>query len=265
MTKIMRALSAVLIAAGVALLILYTRFQDQSSLSLLNQPSYYQSRSYRYVLIAGIAAIALSLLGAFFAWFKSLDKKEEILPNAGYSTGDEIQTWLKGSTAETGTMPQGGAPTGTTPQYTAPQQPQYTTTQQSDMGQQQYTGQQTYGNPTYGNADPYVQNTYNQQYNANGYGQDPYNQNAYAQNPYAQNQYTQPGYGTQATPYGYAENPTGTEQTTVLPNNGYPTGTEQTTVLPNNGYPIGAEQTTVLQENEYPNGMNGDAWKEEKR
>ena len=43
--------------------------------------------------------LVFSVLGSFFSWFKKLDPAKEALPNAGYASQEEIETWVSGSTA----------------------------------------------------------------------------------------------------------------------------------------------------------------------
>lgn len=99
MSKLLRIISTGMILVGIAYVFVYTWGQG-SRLELLNQPSYYTVQNYWFIFVSGIGVIVFSLLGSFFSWFKQLDVKEEILPNAGYASGQEIQTWIKGSTAD---------------------------------------------------------------------------------------------------------------------------------------------------------------------
>lgn len=100
MNKSFRTISTILIAIGLIFLYLYLQFQSGNRLQILEQPSYYVVQNYWYVFLAGIFVILFSVLGSFFSWSKQLEKKEEILPNAGYATDEEISTWIAGSTAD---------------------------------------------------------------------------------------------------------------------------------------------------------------------
>lgn len=100
MSKIFRIVSTVMIAIGIVFLLLYVQSQGSSKVDVLNQPSYYVTQSYWLVFVSGSAVIGFSLLGSFFSWFKSFDTTEDILPNAGYASGQDIEAWVKGSTAD---------------------------------------------------------------------------------------------------------------------------------------------------------------------
>lgn len=100
MTRLFRIISIIMIAAGFVYLALYTSMQGQTALGALDRPSYYTAQNYTLLFLAGIAVLAFSLMGSFFSWFKALDKKEEVLPNAGYASYDNIESWLRGTTAD---------------------------------------------------------------------------------------------------------------------------------------------------------------------
>lgn len=100
MGKIFKMISVIMIVAGLAFLFVYTQSQNGSKLDILDQPSYYAARNYWLMFIAGIVVLLFSLLGSFFSWFKEFDTKEEILPNAGYASDQEIRTWVGGTSAD---------------------------------------------------------------------------------------------------------------------------------------------------------------------
>lgn len=96
---ILKVLSTILIAAGIADLFLFVNRQNRSLLDIFDQPSYYAMQNYKMLFLAGIAVVAFSVLGSFFSWSDKIDPKEEVLMNAGYTSAQNIETWLKGSTA----------------------------------------------------------------------------------------------------------------------------------------------------------------------
>ncbi len=100
MSKIFKTASTAMIAVGLAFLFRYIQTQGVSKLDILRQPSYYTVQNYWFVFVAGIAVLLFSLLGSFFSWFKEFDVKEEILPNAGYASDQEIRTWVAGEGTE---------------------------------------------------------------------------------------------------------------------------------------------------------------------
>lgn len=100
MSKIFKIVSMIMIAVGLAFLFFYTQSQNGNQLDILQQPSYYAARNYWLMFIAGIAVLLFSLLGSFFSWFKEFDTKEEVLPNAGYASEQEIRTWVEGTGAD---------------------------------------------------------------------------------------------------------------------------------------------------------------------
>ncbi|MCR5794760.1 MAG: hypothetical protein K6G61_05380 [Solobacterium sp.] len=97
--RILKILSTVLIAVGIAYLFLFVREQNSSVLDIFDRPSYYAAQNYRLLFLAGIASVAFSVLGSFFSWSDKIDPKEEVLMNAGYTSAQNIATWLKDSTA----------------------------------------------------------------------------------------------------------------------------------------------------------------------
>lgn len=99
MSKIFKMISTAMIAVGLLFLFLYLRSQGGNRLEILECPSYYITQNYWFVFLAGIAVLLFSLLGSFFSWFKHFDAKEEILPNAGYATEQQIHTWVRGTAA----------------------------------------------------------------------------------------------------------------------------------------------------------------------
>mgnify|MGYP007123093104 CR=1 FL=1 len=100
MSKMFKTASTAMIAVGLAFLFRYIQAQGGSKLDILGRPSYYAVQNYWFVFVAGIAVLLFSLLGSFFSWFKEFDRKEEVLPNAGYASDQEIRTWVTGSDAE---------------------------------------------------------------------------------------------------------------------------------------------------------------------
>ncbi len=120
MNKSFRVISTILIVIGLLFLYLYLQFQNGDRLQVLAQPSYYLVQNFWYVFLAGIFVIVFSVLGSYFSWFKQMEKKEDILPNAGYATHEEINTWIAGTSADTTRAGAAGAtggpsvsPTGT--------------------------------------------------------------------------------------------------------------------------------------------------------
>ena len=102
MSKIYRILSTALIIAGLGFLGYYFIGQNFSSkIELFDKPSYYVVQNYKYVFLSGIFVLLFSLLGSFFSWFKAIEDKEEILPNAGYSSKKDISTWIEGTSLDT--------------------------------------------------------------------------------------------------------------------------------------------------------------------
>lgn len=97
MGKIFKTVSTIMIAVGLAFLYTYAQGQGSNRLNILQQPSYYVVQSYWFIFVAGIIVLLFSLLGSFFSWFREFEAKEEILPNAGYVSDQEIRTWVDGS------------------------------------------------------------------------------------------------------------------------------------------------------------------------
>lgn len=97
MSKIFRTVSTIMITVGLVFLYIYVKKQGSSSLDILQRPSYYVVQSYWFVFVSGIAVLLFSLAGSFFSWFREFDVKEEILPNAGYASDQEIQVWVGSS------------------------------------------------------------------------------------------------------------------------------------------------------------------------
>lgn len=108
MSRICRMVSTLLIAAGLGFLCFYTYTQSaDNKFAVLTRPSYYILQNYWYIFLAGIAVLLFSLLGSFFSWFKAIEKKEVILPNAGYSSEKEIAGWVDGTSLDTVKIPEG--------------------------------------------------------------------------------------------------------------------------------------------------------------
>lgn len=108
MSRFFKAASTIMIAIGFAFFYIYVQGQADSKLNIFQQPSYYMVQSYWFIFVSGIAVLIFSLLGSFFSWFKEFDIKEEILPNAGYASVQEIHTWVgEGSEAITTAMETG--------------------------------------------------------------------------------------------------------------------------------------------------------------
>ncbi len=113
MYKVYRVISTFLIVVGIGFLCFYCHTQDMSGkFTVFGMPSYYILQNYRYIFLAGITVVAFSILGNFFSWFKSIEEKEEILPNAGYSDKESITAWVGGSSLDTETVT-GNIPAGT--------------------------------------------------------------------------------------------------------------------------------------------------------
>ena len=100
MSKSFKLISTIMIGIGFAFLFFYIQSQGENRLQVLEQPSYYILQNYWFVFVAGIAVLLFSLLGSFFSWFGQFDAAEEVLPNAGYASDQEIRTWVSGSTAD---------------------------------------------------------------------------------------------------------------------------------------------------------------------
>lgn len=103
MSKFMRVVSTFMVVIGLIFLFVYVRSLGTDDVDILNQPSYYIVRNYWFMFVAGIVTIVFSILGSFFSWFKTMDPVKEALPNAGYATSNDINTWVAGTTADTGT------------------------------------------------------------------------------------------------------------------------------------------------------------------
>lgn len=102
MSKACRIVSTILIVIGLGFLGYYFMEQSfKSKIDLLDMPSYYVVQNYKYVFIAGIFVLFFSVLGSFFSWFKTIENKEEVLPNAGYSSKEDISTWMEGTSLDT--------------------------------------------------------------------------------------------------------------------------------------------------------------------
>ena len=102
MSRICRIVSTFLITAGLGFLFFYTFMQKtDNKFTVLNKPSYYVLQNYWYIFLAGIAVLLFSLLGSFFSWFRGIEEKEEILPNAGYSSKKDIAGWVDGTSLDT--------------------------------------------------------------------------------------------------------------------------------------------------------------------
>lgn len=100
MKKILRIVSTVMIAAGLVLMAVYCLFQNSNKLGIFETPSYYAVKNYWMMFVAGFAVLLFSELGSFFSWSKKMDEDPETLPNAGYATDEQIQTWVTGKTGE---------------------------------------------------------------------------------------------------------------------------------------------------------------------
>lgn len=100
MRKFFRIASTLMIMVGIAFLLFYIQAITGDRAEILNQPSYYKVQNYLLAFVSGGAVIGFSLLGSFFSWFKEFDAADEALPNAGYASSDEIDTWVQGSAAD---------------------------------------------------------------------------------------------------------------------------------------------------------------------
>lgn len=102
MSKICRMVSTFLIVVGLCFLYFYIHTQNANDkFTVLNKPSYFVLQNYWYIFLAGTAVLVFSLCGSFFSWFKEMEEKEEILPNAGYSSKKDITDWVGGSSLDT--------------------------------------------------------------------------------------------------------------------------------------------------------------------
>ena len=97
--RILKILSTILIAVGIGYLFLFVQSKNRSLLDIFDKPSYYTQQNYHLLFLAGIAAVAFSVLGSFFSWSPKIDPEDEVLMNAGYTSAQNIATWLKDSTA----------------------------------------------------------------------------------------------------------------------------------------------------------------------
>ena len=105
MSRICRVVSTFLIILGLSFLCFYTYTQNaDNKFVTLVRPSYYVLKNYWYVFLAGIAVLLFSLIGSFFSWLKGIEEKEEILPNAGYSSKKDIAGWMDGTSLDTAKM-----------------------------------------------------------------------------------------------------------------------------------------------------------------
>lgn len=96
-----RIITTCLIAVGAGFLGFYflTQNADQK-FAMLERPSYYILQNYWYFFLAGIAVLFFSLLGSFFSWFRAMEEKEKVLPNAGYSDQKDITDWVGGTSLD---------------------------------------------------------------------------------------------------------------------------------------------------------------------
>lgn len=102
MSRICRIISTFLIAAGLGFVCFYAYTQNtDNKFDVLGKPSYYVLQNYWYIFLAGIVVLLFSLFGSFFSWFKGIEEKEEILPNAGYSSQKDIAGWVGGTSLDT--------------------------------------------------------------------------------------------------------------------------------------------------------------------
>lgn len=105
MYKVYRVISTFLIVIGVGFLCFYCHTRNMSwKFTVFGMPSYYILQNYWYIFLSGITVVAFSILGNFFSWFKRIEEKEEILPNAGYSDRKSITAWVEGSSLDTETV-----------------------------------------------------------------------------------------------------------------------------------------------------------------
>lgn len=102
MSKFMRLISTLMIITGLVFLFVYVQSLGTDNTDILNRPSYYIARNYWFMFVAGIIVIIFSILGSFFSWFKIMDPVKEALPNAGYASSSDINTWVSGTTVDAG-------------------------------------------------------------------------------------------------------------------------------------------------------------------
>ena len=91
-----------MILVGFLFLAIYIQNQDVDSLGILNYPSYYVTKNYWMMFLAGIVVLVFSEFCSFFSWFKKMDPVKEALPNAGYASANEINTWVGGTSVDAG-------------------------------------------------------------------------------------------------------------------------------------------------------------------
>lgn len=102
MSRIYRVISTFLVVSGLGFLCFYTYTESAyNKFFILRSPSYYVLKNYWYIFLAGIMVLFFSIIGSFFSWFKGIEEKEEILPNAGYSSKKDIAKWVDGSSLDT--------------------------------------------------------------------------------------------------------------------------------------------------------------------
>ena len=100
MSKFMRVISTLMIITGLLFLFVYVQSLGSNNTDILNKPSYYMVRNYWFMFVAGIIVIIFSILGSFFSWFKIMDPVKAALPNAGYASSSDINTWVSGTTVD---------------------------------------------------------------------------------------------------------------------------------------------------------------------
>lgn len=103
MNRILRIVSTAVVGIGLLLIFLYLCFFENAGKGIaLTQPSYYAMQNYWYLFLAGIGCTAFSVISCFFSWHKTMDTKEEILPNAISAQKEDVTAWVSGSSLDTG-------------------------------------------------------------------------------------------------------------------------------------------------------------------
>ena len=63
LSRVLKIISTILIAVGIAYLFLFVLEQNRSVTDILDQPSYYAIQNYKMLFLSGIAAVACAVLG----------------------------------------------------------------------------------------------------------------------------------------------------------------------------------------------------------
>ena len=96
LSRVLKIISTILIAVGIAYLFLFVLEQNRSVTDILDKPSYYAIQNYKMLFLSGIAAVACAVLGSFFSWSVSsrslMGARRRFGLNFGYSgsTGSSL-------------------------------------------------------------------------------------------------------------------------------------------------------------------------------